>query len=144
MKIQNYKLNEEGLNHFFGPLEAKILEILWRSPDAMSIKQVQQTLERSSQLNFNTVMTVLNRLVDKGHLNRLNKGRLNFYETVQTKEQFLKEQTKEMTHELIHEFGDLVVSHMIDIMEQADPSLLQQLEERLSQLKQGKNCDEEA
>ena len=43
MFTQNYKLNEQGLNHFFGPLEAKIMEIVWSS-DGITIKEVQQKL----------------------------------------------------------------------------------------------------
>lgn len=67
MFTQNYKLNEQGLNHFFGPLEAKIMEIIWNKPDR-TIKEVQQQLSEESSINFNTVMTVMNRLVEKGHL----------------------------------------------------------------------------
>ena len=46
MFTQNYKLNEHGLNHFFGPLEAKIMEIVWSS-DGITIKEVQQKLRKN-------------------------------------------------------------------------------------------------
>ncbi|WP_423787972.1 BlaI/MecI/CopY family transcriptional regulator, partial [Klebsiella pneumoniae] len=57
MKIQNYKFNEKGLNRFFGPLEAKIMNILWNSSE-LAIKDVQQKLEKEKKTSFNTVMTV--------------------------------------------------------------------------------------
>ena len=38
MFTQNYRLNEQGLNHFFGPLEAKIMEIIW-STEGITIKE---------------------------------------------------------------------------------------------------------
>ena len=69
MFTQNYKLNEQGLNHFFGPLEAKIMEIVWSS-EGITIKEVQQKLSEESPVNFNTVMTVMNRLVEKLHLEK--------------------------------------------------------------------------
>ena len=40
------------------------------------------------------------------------------YRTTQTKKEFLSNQTKKMTQELMGEFGDLVVNHMIDELEQ--------------------------
>ena len=35
------------------------------------------------------------------------------------------------------EFGDLVVNHMLDELEQVDPNLIKKLEDKLSQLKRG-------
>ncbi|WP_259417212.1 BlaI/MecI/CopY family transcriptional regulator [Bacillus toyonensis] len=134
MFTQNYKLNEQGLNHFFGPLEAKIMEIVW-STEGITIKEVQQKLSEESPVNFNTVMTVMNRLVEKLHLEKQTVRRSGVYHAVQTKEEFLSNQTKKMTQELMGEFGDLVVNHMLDELEQADPTLLKKLEDKLSQLK---------
>ena len=87
MFTQNYKLNEHGLNHFFGPLEAKIMEIVWSS-DGITIKEVQQKLSEESPVNFNTVMTVMNRLVEL-HLEKQTVKRSGIYRAVQTKEEFL-------------------------------------------------------
>ncbi|HDW3054767.1 TPA: BlaI/MecI/CopY family transcriptional regulator [Bacillus cereus] len=134
MFTQNYKLNEHGLNHFFGPLEAKIMEIVW-SNKGITIKEVQQKLSEESPVNFNTVMTVMNRLVEKLHLEKQIVKRSGIYRAIQTKEEFLSNQTKKMTQELVGEFGDLVVTHMIDELEQADPNLIKKLEDKLNQLK---------
>ncbi|ANN31891.1 MULTISPECIES: BlaI/MecI/CopY family transcriptional regulator [Bacillus] len=134
MFTQNYKLNEHGLNHFFGPLEAKIMEIIW-STEGITIKEVQQKLSEESPVNFNTVMTVMNRLVEKLHLEKQTVKRSGIYRAIQTKEEFLSNQTKKMTQELVGEFGDLVITHMIDELEQADPNLIKKLEDKLNQLK---------
>ncbi|WP_369900175.1 BlaI/MecI/CopY family transcriptional regulator [Bacillus manliponensis] len=136
MFSQNYKLNEEGLNHFFGPLEAKVMEVVWNT-EGITIKDVQQKLADESPVNFNTVMTVMNRLVEKGHLQKQTVKRTGIYSAVQTKEQFLSNQTKKMTQELMGEFGDFVVSHMLDELDQVDPTLIKKLEEKLQQLKKG-------
>ena len=45
MKIREFKMNESGLNRFFGPLEAKIMDILWNGME-MTIKEVQLVLDR--------------------------------------------------------------------------------------------------
>lgn len=134
MKIQNFKFHERGLNRFFGPLEAKILDILWAHSD-MSIKDVQTKLEQEKSVNFNTVMTVMNRLHEKGILTKKLVGRTSLYRPVHSKEHFLEIQSKEITHELLEDFGPLVVNHMIDALEDVDQDLLDKLEQKLKALK---------
>ena len=134
MKIQHFKYKESGLNRFFGPLEAKIMNILWGG-SKMSIKDVQQKLEQEKNVNFNTVMTVMNRLVDKGILKKRLEGRTSLYRPILSKDDFLETQSKELTHELIEEFGALVVSHMLDELEEVDQALLEKLEQKIKEFK---------
>lgn len=136
MKIQNFKYHESGLNRFFGPLEAKIMNILWDG-DNMSIKDVQQKLEQEKSVNFNTVMTVMNRLVEKGILQKKSEGRVSHYQPILSREKFIETQSKELTHELMEEFGPLVVNHMIDALEDVDQGLLARLEQKIKDLKKG-------
>ncbi|WCK53266.1 BlaI/MecI/CopY family transcriptional regulator [Aneurinibacillus sp. Ricciae_BoGa-3] len=134
MKIENFKFNERGLNRFFGPLESKIMDVLWNGSE-MAIKEVQLKLEQEKAINFNTVMTVMNRLVDKEILEKRIEGRTSLYKPVLTKQTFLENQSKELTHELIDEFGTLVVSHMLDALEDVDQVLLDKLEQKIKDLK---------
>lgn len=136
--VKKMNVNEEGLNRFFGPLEAKIMNVLWLS-DGMSIKDVQSIVNEESPISFNAVMTVMNRLLDKGHLKKTTTGkgraRNSLFVPVQSKEQFLLEQTKAVTQGLIQEFGDLVVNHMIEALDEADPKLLEKLQQKLDTMK---------
>lgn len=134
MKINHFKYSGMGLNRFFGPLEAKIMEILWDGSE-MVIKDVQQKLEREKKVSFNTVMTVMNRLVDKGIITKRTEGRVSLYKPVLSKSDFLESQSKELTHELIEEFGSVAVSHMLDALEEADQELIYKLEQKIKKLK---------
>lgn len=134
MLIRKFKINESGLNRFFGPLEAKIMDILWNDVE-MSIKDVQRVLEKEKVTNFNTVMTVMNRLVDKGILEKRAEGRSSLFKPVQSRVEFLSEQSKEMTTELMGEFGNVVVSHMLDALEDVDDDLVAKLEQKIKELK---------
>lgn len=136
MKIRGFKLNESGLNRFFGPLEAKIMDVLWNDVE-MTIKDVQQVLEREKSTNFNTVMTVMNRLVDKEILCKRLEGRSFLYKPLLSREEFLTTQSKEMTNELMDEFGNVVVSHMLDALEDVDDALVAKLEQKIKELKKG-------
>lgn len=139
MTIKKFNIHEEGLNRFFGPLEAKIMDIIWSS-EGLGIKEVQERLSRENPISFNTVMTVMNRLLEKGHLKKSfvkgqGRSRITCYEAVQTLEQFLAEQTKMVTYGLIHEYGDLVVNHMIDALNETDPDLMDRLKNKLNEMK---------
>lgn len=135
MKMQNFKLKESGLNRFFGPLESKIMEILWNSSSEMTIKDVQQKLDEDKAINFNTVMTVMNRLVDKKILQKHSVARSFHYKPVVTIEEFMETQSKELTYDLIEQFGSLAVTHMVDALDKVDPELLDQLEQHILLLK---------
>ena len=87
MKIQKFNRNESGLNRFFGPLEAKILDILWNDVE-MTIKDVQQMLDKEKATNFNTVMTVMNRLVEKGILQKRVEGRSSLFKPFKREKNF--------------------------------------------------------
>ncbi|WP_445506541.1 BlaI/MecI/CopY family transcriptional regulator [Niallia sp. 03190] len=134
MKINQFKFNEKGLNRFFGPLESKIMSILWEGKE-MTIKNVQQILEKNKVVSFNTVMTVMNRLVEKDILQKRIEGRTSLYKPVLSKAVFLERQSKELTHELMDEFGSLVVNHMLDALEDVDQDLVEKLEQKIKDWK---------
>ncbi|TLS50020.1 BlaI/MecI/CopY family transcriptional regulator [Paenibacillus antri] len=138
MNIKKVNIREEGLNVFFGPLEAKIMELLWKKGE-YSAKEMQFVLSEENPISFNAVMTVMNRLVEKGYLKKEKKGtgrdRVSVFSPVQEKEQFISDQTKTITHGLVSEFGEYVVTHMLDALEQADPELIAKLEEKLADFK---------
>lgn len=138
MKIRKFNIQESGLNRFFGPLESKIMDILWCQED-MTIKEVQAILEKEKPTNFNTVMTVMNRLVEKEILQKKLIGRSSYFKPVQSREEFINTQSKEMTHELMDEFGSVVVSHMLDALEEVDDELVKKLELKIKELKKEKN-----
>ncbi|MFX3637322.1 MAG: BlaI/MecI/CopY family transcriptional regulator [Candidatus Pristimantibacillus sp.] len=141
MRINRIKIHEDGLNRFFGPLESLIMGIMWDQKEATA-KTVQALLEE--ELSYTAVMTVLNRLNEKDHLGKTTsgrgRGRITMYFVNQSKEQFLQEQTKIVTEELIHEYGDLVVNHMVNaLQDDADPKLMMLLEERIAKWRREKS-----
>jgi len=114
------------------------MEILWNQP-GLSIKDVQLRLEKEDKdLNYNTVMTVMTRLLDKGFLTKNVVGRTSLFSPVDSKEQFLEKQSKELSQSLVEDFGPLVVNHMLDALDRADEELIEKLERKLKQLKEGK------
>ena len=134
MHIKQFKYDEVGLSRFFGPLEAKIMEIIWDANE-LSIKECSTRLELDKPMNFNTIMTVMNRLVEKDFLKKRHQGRLSLFQPVQSKEDFIKEQSKKITENLIEDFGGVVINHMLDSINEMDQSLIDKLEQKIQSLK---------
>lgn len=138
MKVKKLNMGGEGINRFFGPLESRIMELLWSS-EGMSVKEVQSILNQDHPISINAVTTVMNRLLEKGHLTKTLTGtgrtQAARFSTVQSREQFLSDQTKAVSQGLIQDYGSLVVSHMIDALEEVDPEVLDKLERKLNEIK---------
>lgn len=71
-----------------GPLEAELLGTLWATGTWMSAPEVHELLAEHRPLAYTTVSTVLIRLWQKGHLERIRDGRSFAYRAVRTREQY--------------------------------------------------------
>lgn len=138
MKIKKLNMNEEGLNRFFGSLEVKVMNTLWEK-EKLTIKHAHEIINSEDPISLNAVMTVMIRLAEKGHLRKETTGggrnRLTFFYPIQTKEQFIIEQTRAVTDELIEDFGSIIVNHFIDRLDDTDPELIQTLQNRINEIK---------
>ena len=71
-----------------GSLEAKIMRVAWDRPDQhMLVREVLELLDR--ELAYTTVMTVMNRLFEKGLLHRRREGRAWSYRPTSSREAYV-------------------------------------------------------
>lgn len=74
-------------NLSLGSLEFKIMEVSWSHPESfLSVRDVLVELE--DDLAYTTVMTVMNRLYEKGLLRRRRNGRAWIYRCAMSREAF--------------------------------------------------------
>lgn len=71
-----------------GALESTVLEALSRAGEPLSVRDVQSQLPRKGELAYTTVLTVLDRLHEKGLVRREKRGRAFYYEPLVTSEQW--------------------------------------------------------
>ncbi len=109
-----------------GPLEAEAMGLLWKSEGPLTVRQLLDRLNhgRSHQLAYTTVMTVLNRLVEKGALRRKRHGRGYVYEPTAENAAGIAVQ------KVVRDFGDAALAQFVD-QARADPRLLRRLERLL-------------
>lgn len=123
---QSFGLREQGLERVLGELEAAVMETLW-SQGPLSIAGVRAALA-PRELAFNTVMTVLNRLAEKGLLRRDQTQRRSVYSPLVTREAFVRRLTREVAGGLVRDFGQYAVAQFVAALEQEDPERLGELE----------------
>ncbi len=87
-----------------GSLETQLMDVLWKSQAELSVQEVCDALGPGH--NYKTVMTVLNRLVDKELLARQLDGRAYRYRPQQPRTDFLRLAADELVHVYLDTFGE--------------------------------------
>ncbi len=123
--IQSFRLHQEGLARVFGELEAKVMEAVWDLQQP-TVQQVCDYL--GPGYNYKTVMTVLNRLVEKRALTRQRVSRAFIYRASQSREAFLCRVSRAIMGGLVRDFGSLAVAQFVETLDEIDPQQLAELE----------------
>ena len=95
-----------------GSLEAQLMELLWHSGEPLRGQEILKILE--GQHNYKTVMTVLNRLVEKKLLERTLEGKAYRYKTVETRETFIRAIAEDLVGGYKKAYGSLGLQYLLD------------------------------
>ena len=112
--VISFRLNQEGLARVFGELEAQIMEAVWQLEEP-TVQAVCDFL--GPEHNYKTVMTVMNRLVEKGALNRCRRSRAFVYQPGQSREAFLRRVSQAVMGGLVRDFGGLAVAQFVETLD---------------------------
>ncbi|MEA5155915.1 BlaI/MecI/CopY family transcriptional regulator [Raineyella sp.] len=95
-----------------GDLELQVMEVLWRTDHAMSVREVLAELTRDRDLAYTTVMTVLDRLSKKDRVTRELEGRAWYYRPAESRATLIADEmqaalvgTPEQRREALTEFA---------------------------------------
>lgn len=81
-------------------LEHPVMEQLWFAAQPQAVGQIQEALAPSWELAYNTVLTVLRRLVDKGLVTQDRVGRAHRYRAVVGRDEFIATVMIDALHQL--------------------------------------------
>lgn len=105
-----------------GKLESTIMEIAWERGE-ISVRDVVQEINKKRNIAYTTVMTVMNRLVEKHILSRKAHHHAFLYRPQKTKEAFFANASKQVIDSLIAECGEVAVTQFVNRLEKVDPEL---------------------
>ena len=107
--LRRLRRPEKGEEKFLGPLEADVMDRLWRRRSA-TVRDIVEDLGRSRELAYTTVMTIMVRLHDKGLLERVRDGKTYVYRPALTREQHRARLSRDLARGLVAEFGDAALA----------------------------------
>jgi predicted transcriptional regulator len=110
-----------------GPLETRVLELLWDETRAVTVRHVQVAFP---ELAYTTLMTTLDRLFRKGLLLRRQRGRAFAYEPRCSRGELLGELVSGHVTDLLDGSGasTAILSTLVRAVGQADATLLDELD----------------
>jgi len=110
-----------------GPLETRVLELLWEQQRMFTVRQVQATFP---DLAYTTLMTTLDRLYRKGILIRRRRGRAFTYEPRCSRQELLSELVSDHVTDLLGTsvVNTAILSTLVRAVSRADAALLDELD----------------
>lgn len=126
MGFHRFNLETSGVARVLGPLEARIMEVVWDG-GTPTVREIVAAL--GPTLHYKTVLTVANRLVDKGLLVRQpSDDRAFCYTATESRQSFLDRVSSTVATGLLGEFGPRALAQFVEAAEGVDPGYLDELE----------------
>ncbi|WP_297535554.1 BlaI/MecI/CopY family transcriptional regulator [Thermococcus sp.] len=119
MEPHEFKLTEEGIKAVLPPLEAEIMELMWRLKVATAGQVYEHIKENHPEIRRSTVSILMNRLCEKGLLKRsVEKGRGGMryvYSITTTREEFEEKVVKSILDALMTNFREATYAYLSKI-----------------------------
>lgn len=104
---------------FLGPLEAAVMERLWKRGSA-TVRDVVEDLARTRELAYTTVMTIMTRLHAKGLLERARDGKTYVYRPACSRQEHRERLSRDLVRGLVDEFGEVALAQFAAELEGID------------------------
>ncbi|MGA1974411.1 MAG: BlaI/MecI/CopY family transcriptional regulator [Conexivisphaerales archaeon] len=137
-KVSRYNLEGDQFEGFLGPLGAEILETVWSFEGGpMTVRKVYEELRKKTRIAYTTVMSTMDRLYDKGLLDRRierGKGGVFFvYWPKLEKKHFEESAVRTVVSSLLRNFGSTVTNALVEEVS-ASGGDLQELQKQIEKV----------
>lgn len=136
--VNVFRLEKQGLERVLGSLEARIMDTVWNFDRPVTVGEVQRSLQGERCLTFNTVMTVMNRLVEKGLLIKEGGAGPYVYVSANDRNEFINGMARGVAAGLVRDFGDCAVSQFLAVLIDENPKALNELEQLIRKARHGR------
>lgn len=123
------RLSAEGLAKVLGDLEARVVRAVWELGRPVPAREVHQRVAAAHPVAPVTVITVLNKLVDKGILRREKRGDLLHYEAAMEEAEFTAFASRRVVEGILALGPRAVAASFVDLLAERDPERLGELEQ---------------
>lgn len=123
------RLSADGLAKVLGDLEARVMRTIWEVSRPMTARAVHERVASEHTVAIHTVITVLNRLVEKGLLRREKQGDVLHYEAAMGEADFRAHATRRVVEGILSFGPEAVTASFVDVLAESDPERLASLAE---------------
>ncbi|MFC6712404.1 BlaI/MecI/CopY family transcriptional regulator [Branchiibius cervicis] len=112
-----------------GDLERQLMDVLWAAEPGvrLSSRQVQERMDPSQERAYTTVKTVLDRLVDKGLVQRRRDGRIWRYYARASRQSLTAESLRSVLGDIQSSDRSTALLHFLEGVEATDRAELRRL-----------------
>lgn len=130
LRIQDtVRLSADGLAKVLGDLEARVMRTVWEIGHPVPARPVHEHVAREHAVTIHTVITVLNKLVEKGLLRRDKRDDLLHYEASVGEGEFRARASRRVVEGILSFGPDAVTASFVDVLAEHDPERLAALGE---------------
>lgn len=124
-----------GPGAVLGPLEGKIMQVVWKKGSAVSVGDVHRALcYRGREISYSAVKAVLNNLTDKGRLTKTREGKVTFFAAATSREAFEAQVIASVVRSLKRNFGAAAIAELVDQLA-VDEKTISEFERLIAQRK---------
>ena len=121
------RLSADGIAQVLGDLEARVLQVMWDFDEPVPARAVYERVMAEHPVAPLTVITVLNKLVDKRILGREKVDDLLHYSARMTEAEFVAHASRRVVEGILSFRPDAVAASMVDVLAERDPERLAEL-----------------
>jgi predicted transcriptional regulator len=121
------RLSASGLAKVLGDLEARVMRAVWEVARPVPARPVHERVAREHAVTIHTVITVLNKLVEKGLLRREKRDDLLHYEAMLSEDAFRARASRQVVEGILSFGADAVTASFVDVLAERDPEQLAEL-----------------
>lgn len=131
------RLSADGLAKVLGDLEARVMRMVWSLGRAAPARELHERVLEEHEVAHLTVVTVLNKLVEKGLLMREKVEGIFHYRACWTEEEFRAYVSRRLVEGILSFEPHALATSFVDVLGERNPSQLAELrrliDERLRQ-----------
>ena len=119
-------------NISLGPLEREVMKYIWQKKSCTA-GDIVKSLSENREIAYNTIQTIMTRLVDKGLLTRKLQGKTHIYKAIVKKESTILSLVNQSMNNFIGQFGEEALVAFVDGLDHISDETRQKLIKKLQE-----------
>lgn len=133
-----FKPHKTGLGRVLGDLEKPVMDVLWDRGEVTG-REVFEEIGRGRALAFTTILTVLDRLLKKGLIQRTKQGKVFVYTPAMSRDAFVRQVSQEVLQGIMDISASSAATSFVDILYKTSPEEIERLSTLIEERKRGRS-----